>query len=155
MQFYYIGPRIKKGRRKMMYSEFIENANVKDDMLSWAVYSGLTKLYMKHDEITKEEVYRYGRLICDDVHEVSRPDIKARRCAFYHGGSGEDALCISYRCGHCSWPLTGDEAFCPQCGAEFIKETTGSAGENKEKEKRNDAEQKERRRKESGERDQH
>lgn len=134
----------------MMYSEFIENANVKDDMLSWSVYSGLQKLYMKYDCIKKEDVYKYGRTICDDLHEVARSDVKTRLSVWYHGPDN-----LSYSCGRCGCHVFDYWTFCPECGAEFIKETTGRAGENKEKEQRNDAEQKERRRKESGERDQH
>lgn len=106
----------------MLFAEFCAGADVKDDMISWSIYSGLNKIYTKHDEITKEEIYRIGRTICDDVHEVSRLDIKARRLAYYHGKTVEDALLISYRCGHCQWPLTGDESFCPQCGAEVLND---------------------------------
>ena len=122
----------------MLYSEFIENANVKDDMLSWSVYSGLHKMYMKYDVVTKEDVYKYGRTMCDDLHDVARSDIKARMDAWYHGPG-----VFSYSCGRCGAPALCGWTFCPECGAEFIKETTGEAGEYRKGEQRN-AEQKER-----------
>lgn len=133
----------------MLYSEFIENANVKDDMLSWSVYSMLEKIYMKHDDIKKEEIIKYGRTCCDDLHDVARSDVKTRIDVWYHGPGG-----LSYSCGRCGAPVLCGWTFCPECGAEFIKETTGEAGEYRKGEQRN-AEQKERRRKESGELDQH
>lgn len=60
----------------MLYSEFIENANVKDDRISWSVYSALNKWYMRYDFVTKEDVYKYGRTMCDELHDVARSDIK-------------------------------------------------------------------------------
>lgn len=116
----------------MLYSEFIENAHVKDDMLSWSVYSMMEKLYMKHDDITKEEIIKYGRTCCDDLHEVARSDVKTRIDAWYHGEHAPSMF--SYTCGRCGKSVNEDFTFCPYCGAEFIKESTGSAGENKEKE---------------------
>lgn len=119
----------------MLYSEFVEGANVKDDMLSWSVYSMLEKIYMKHDDITKEEVLRYGRTCCDDLHEVARSDVKTRIDTWYHGKHGPDErMMFSYTCGRCGRSVNDEFVFCPYCGAEFIKESTGSAGENKEKE---------------------
>lgn len=125
----------------MLYSEFIENANVKDDMLSWSVYSGLNKLYMKYDFVTKEDVYKYGRTMCDDLHDVARSDIKARMDVWYHGETADRMF--TYTCGRCGCGVFDDWYFCPMCGAEFIKETTGEAGEYRKGEQRN-AEQKER-----------
>lgn len=125
----------------MLYSEFIENANVKDDMLSWSVYSGLNKLYMKYDFVTKEDVYKYGRTMCDDLHDVARSDIKARMDVWFHGLTADRIL--SYSCGRCGKSVNDEFIFCPYCGAEFIKETTGEAGEYRKGEQRN-AEQKER-----------
>ena len=125
----------------MLYSEFIENANVKDDMLSWSVYSGLHKMYMKYDVVTKEDVYKYGRTMCDDLHDVARSDIKARMDVWYHGVENYPPL--SFTCGRCGCEAHADWYFCPMCGAEFIKETTGEAGEYRKGEQRN-AEQKER-----------
>lgn len=126
----------------MLYSEFIENANVKDDMLSWSVYSGLQTIYMKYDFVTKEDVYKYGRTMCDDIHSVARSDVKTHMNAWYRGVIDGQHF-VAYSCGRCGCEAHIDWHFCPVCGAEFIKETTGEAGEYRKGEKRN-AEQKER-----------
>lgn len=119
----------------MLFSEFVEGANVKADMLSWSVYSMLEKIYMKHDDITKEEIIKYGRTCCDDLHAVARSDVKTRIDVWYHGIHGQDPQTMfSHTCGRCCRSVKYEFLFCPYCGAEFIKESTGSAGENKEKE---------------------
>ena len=50
----------------MLYSEFVENTGCKDNEKNYQVYKHLEILYMNCDDISKEEIYEYGRKLVDN-----------------------------------------------------------------------------------------
>ena len=48
----------------MLYSEFMSETGAPDNMMSYVVYTGLNRIYLRHDEYTKAEVYRDGEKTC-------------------------------------------------------------------------------------------
>lgn len=120
----------------MLYYEFIENTGAKDDVMTLAVFSGLEHIYMQYDAVLKDSIYKYGKRICDDLHEVAHPDRLVVRHALYHGIENP----FTYTCGYCNMPADSDDCFCRNCGSKFVMEITGTAGEKERKEE--NAEQK-------------
>ena len=50
----------------MLYSEFIENVKCKDTKYNYTVYKNLEALYMVNDTITKETIYKTGKMLVDN-----------------------------------------------------------------------------------------
>ena len=50
----------------MLYSEFVENTGCKETDYNYQIYKRLEILYMNCDDITKAEIYEYGRKLVDN-----------------------------------------------------------------------------------------
>lgn len=106
----------------MLYSEFLAETGAPETMTTFTVYQGLNRIYMRHDEYKKEEVYRDGARILEDLEQVSRPRRIVPKNAYYHGLNKP----FTYSCSHCLYNADEDDCFCRMCGAEFLSKE-GSA----------------------------
>lgn len=61
----------------MMYSEFVENTECKDNEYNYKVFTDLEKMYMADDTITKETIYEYGKKLVNN--EKSEKEIEAEK----------------------------------------------------------------------------
>ena len=50
----------------MLYNEFVENTKCKETEYNYSVYKALEALYMANDSITKETIYKAGKLLIDN-----------------------------------------------------------------------------------------
>ena len=99
----------------MLYSEFLTGTCAPDNILSYTVYTGLNRIYMRHDEYTKEEAYRDGQKIMDDLVQVASVKRIVSKISYYHGLGNP----FTYSCGHCGMSVNDEDVYCRFCGAEF------------------------------------
>ena len=50
----------------MLWNEFIEGTNCKDNDYNYKVYKNLEELYMANDSLTKEDIYKAGKKLVDN-----------------------------------------------------------------------------------------
>lgn len=50
----------------MLWNEFVEGTNCRDNEYNFKVYKDLEVLYMNYDAMTKEEVYKLGKKLVDN-----------------------------------------------------------------------------------------
>lgn len=124
----------------MLFSEFLTGTGAPCNGLSHIIYLGINRIYMLHDEYTKEEAYKDGQRILEDLEQVVIPKRTVSKMIHYHG--------LSYSCGYCGMSVNDEDVYCRFCGAEFDrKDDKADKGEQpaqpdkKERKKRN-AEQK-------------
>lgn len=101
----------------MLYCEFIEGTGAPDNMVTHTIYAGLNRVYMRHDDYTKEEAYRDGARILEDLDEVAAVRRNVPKNAYYHGMDNP----LTYECSHCHFHVDAEDVYCRQCGAEFLK----------------------------------
>lgn len=99
----------------MLYSEFLQATDAPDNMISHIIYSGLNRIYMRHDEYTKDEAYRDGFKILDDLAQVATVKRVVDKMCYYHGIDKP----FTYSCGYCGADVKDEDAYCRLCGAEF------------------------------------
>ena len=99
----------------MLYAEFLIGTGAPVSTMSHIIYSGLNRIYMRHDEYTKEEAYRDGQKILEDLELVATVKREADKICYYHGISEP----FSYRCGHCGMSVNDEDVYCRFCGAKF------------------------------------
>jgi hypothetical protein len=58
-------PKHERGIQSMMYSEFVKATGCKETENNYQVFLNLEAMYM-HTEMTKEEIYEYGRKLVDN-----------------------------------------------------------------------------------------
>ena len=95
----------------MLYSEFIENAKIPEDVISWCIFNCLQKFYMQTDDISKEQVYARGETLYNDLRGVVVPS-KVASVILYNDENPH--------CGRCGLALAGNENYCPECGARLL-----------------------------------
>lgn len=100
----------------MLYYEFLDGTRAPDNMLSYVIYAGLNRIYMRHDEYTKEEAYRDGQKILEDLNQVATVKRLVSKTAYYHGFGNP----FTYRCGHCGVSVNEEDVYCKCCGAVFV-----------------------------------
>ena len=101
----------------MLYSEFLTGTGAPDNMIAYTVYSGLNRIYMRHDDYTKEEAYRDGQKILDDLGQVSIVKRLVFKRIYYHGFGNP----LTYNCGYCNFSVNEEDEYCRACGAKFYK----------------------------------
>jgi len=63
----------------MLYNEFIQNTNCKQTDYNYSVYKALEALYMVNDTITKEAVYKAGKLLIDNSETPAEKEAREER----------------------------------------------------------------------------
>lgn len=99
----------------MLYSEFLTGTGAPCNGLSHIIYIGLNRIYMRHDEYTKEEAYKDGQRILEDLEQVVIPKRTVSKMIHYHGLSNP----FTYSCGNCGMSVNDEDVYCRFCGAEF------------------------------------
>lgn len=102
----------------MLFSEFIDATGAPDNMITYTVYAGLNRIYMRHDDYTKAEVYKDGARILEDLEQAAAVRRIVPKNAFYHGLNKP----FTYECSHCRFTVSEDDYFCRMCGSEFMKD---------------------------------
>lgn len=99
----------------MLYSEFLTWTGQPCNGLSHIIYIGLNRIYMRHDEYTKEEAYRDGQKILEDLEQVVTPKRTVSKMIYYHGQDNP----LTYSCGYCCLGVDKEDEYCRFCGAKF------------------------------------
>lgn len=102
----------------MLYSEFLTGTGAPCNGLSHIIYIGLNRIYMRHDEYTKEEAYKDGQRILEDLGQVVIPKRTVSKMIYYHGQGNP----LTYSCGYCGMSVNDEDVYCRFCGAEFDRE---------------------------------
>ena len=100
----------------MLYYEFLVGTGAPDNILAQVIYTGLNRIYMRHDEYTKEEAYRDGQKILEDLNKVASAKREVKKLIYYHGIGNP----FSYSCGYCCGNVDVEDVFCRWCGVDFI-----------------------------------
>lgn len=114
----------------MLYSEFLTGTGAPCNGLSHIIYIGLNRIYMRHDEYTKDEAYRDGQKILEDLGQVVIPKRTVSKMIYYHGKGNP----FTYSCGYCCMAVNEEDAYCRFCGAEFEDRANNLLKQDKRKE---------------------
>lgn len=81
----------------MLWSEFIQGTKCKDTEYNYKVYKQLESLYMINDNLSKEDIYKTGRMLVDNAETETEKKLREEienNINLYTGYIKEDAETI-------------------------------------------------------------
>lgn len=103
----------------MLWNEFVEGTNCRDNEYNFKVYKDLEVLYMNYDAMTKEEVYKLGKKLVDN--SPSEEELRLiRETQEAIADCEERIVCIQKSIRYMEeaaelWKARGDEEFAKEC----------------------------------------